>query len=84
MGSRSRQRRATVVRRRAAAWLSLAVLTLACSRERAPKLPLEAVFPNAWSLTRGPKAEIVFGHLVRSMSFVDPARVVYAGGSAGG
>jgi hypothetical protein len=47
-------------------------------------LPLDAVFPNAWSLTRGPKAEIVFGHLVRSMSFVDPARVVYAGGSAGG
>ena len=46
MGSRSRQRRATVVRRRAAAWLSLAVLTLACSRERAPKLPLEAVLPE--------------------------------------
>ena len=48
------------------------------------QLPLDAVFPNAWSLLRGPKAEIVLGHLVRSMSFVDPTRVVYVGGSAGG
>lgn len=48
------------------------------------QLPLDAVFPNAWSLLRGPKAEVVFGHLLRSMSFVDPTRVVYVGGSAGG
>ena len=48
------------------------------------QLPLDAVYPNAWSLVRGPKMEFVLGHLVRSLPFVDPARVVYAGGSAGG
>jgi len=48
------------------------------------QLPLEAVYPNSWSILRGPKMEFVLGHLVRSLPFVDPARVVYAGGSAGG
>lgn len=48
------------------------------------QLPLDAVFPNAWSLLRGPKMEFVLAHLLRSLSFVDPGKVVYAGGSAGG
>jgi len=48
------------------------------------QLPLDAVFPNSWSLLRGPKMEVVLGHLVRSLPFVDPGRVVYTGGSAGG
>jgi hypothetical protein len=48
------------------------------------QLPLDAVFPNSWALLRGPKMEFVLGHLVRGLSFVDPARVAYAGGSAGG
>jgi hypothetical protein len=48
------------------------------------QLPLDAVYPNSWSLLRGPKMEFVLGHLVRGLSFVDPALVVYAGGSAGG
>ena len=48
------------------------------------QLPLDEVYPNAWSLIRGPKMEVVLGHLVRSLPFIDPARVVYAGGSAGG
>ena len=48
------------------------------------QLPLDEVYPNSWSLLRGPKMEFVLGHLVRSLSFVDPTRVVYAGGSAGG
>jgi hypothetical protein len=48
------------------------------------QLPLDSVYPNAWSLVRGPKMEIVLAHLVRSLPFVDPAKVVYIGGSAGG
>ena len=48
------------------------------------QLPLDAVYPNAWSLVRGPKMEVVLAHIVRSLPFVDPAQVVYAGGSAGG
>lgn len=48
------------------------------------QLPLDAVFPNSWSLLRGPKMEFVLSHVVRSLSFVDPGRVVFTGGSAGG
>ena len=48
------------------------------------QLPLDAVFPNSWSLLRGPKMEFVLAHLIRSLPFVDPGRVVYTGGSAGG
>ena len=48
------------------------------------QLPLDAVYPNSWSLLRGPKMEVVLGHLVRSLRFVDPGRVLYTGGSAGG
>jgi hypothetical protein len=48
------------------------------------QLPLDAVYPNSWSLIRGPKMEVVLGHLVRSLAFVDPSKVVYTGGSAGG
>lgn len=35
-------------------------------------------------LGRGPNTDIVLDHLVRGLRFVDPTRVVYAGGSAGG
>ena len=48
------------------------------------QLPLDAIYPLSWSLVRGPKMEFVLGHLVRSLPFVDPAKVVYSGGSAGG
>ena len=48
------------------------------------QLPLDAVYPNAWSLLRGPKMEYVLSHLARALPFVDPAKVVYCGGSAGG
>jgi hypothetical protein len=56
MGSRSRQRRALIARRRAAAWLPIAVLTLACSRERAPKLSLLAALPE--SVAAGTELEL--------------------------
>lgn len=48
------------------------------------QLPLDAVFPNSWSLLRGPKMEFVLSHLARALPFVDPTKVVYSGGSAGG
>jgi hypothetical protein len=63
-----------------------AVHQVALSRVSATtvQLPLDSVYPNSWSLVRGPKMEIVLAHLVRSLPFVDPAKVVYIGGSAGG
>lgn len=42
------------------------------------------VFPHANPLCRGPNTDYVLAHLVRGARFVDPARVVYGGGSAGG
>lgn len=47
--------------------------------------PLEdEVFPFHNPLARGPNTDYVLAHLVRGLRFVDPAEVVYAGGSAGG
>jgi hypothetical protein len=42
------------------------------------------VFPHASPLARGPNTDYVLAHLVRGARFVDPARIVYGGGSAGG
>lgn len=42
------------------------------------------VFPLNNPLARGTNTDVVLSHLVRGMHFVDPARIVYAGGSAGG
>jgi hypothetical protein len=42
------------------------------------------VFPHASPLARGPNTDYVLAHLVRGARFVDSARVVYGGGSAGG
>ncbi|MER7540404.1 hypothetical protein ABTX77_37360 [Streptomyces sp. NPDC097704] len=42
------------------------------------------VFPGPNPLVRGPATEFVLAHLVRRLPFVDPAAIVYAGGSAGG
>lgn len=44
----------------------------------------DSVFPGANPLVRGPNTDFVLAHLVRGMPFVDPAAIVYAGGSAGG
>ncbi|WP_435286447.1 hypothetical protein [Streptomyces bacillaris] len=43
-----------------------------------------SVFPGTNPLVRGPNTDVVLAHLVRGMPFVDPAAIVYAGGSAGG
>lgn len=42
------------------------------------------VFPHSNPLCRGPNTEIVLAHLIRGLPFIDPAAVVYTGGSAGG
>ena len=42
------------------------------------------VFPFHNPLCRGPNTDFVLAHLARSLSFVDPLRIVYGGGSAGG
>jgi hypothetical protein len=42
------------------------------------------VFPHPNPLCRGPNSDYVLAHLVRGLSFVDPAQVIYHGGSAGG
>ena len=44
----------------------------------------EEVFPFHNPLCRGPNTDYVLAHLVRGLTFVDPTRIVYAGGSAGG
>lgn len=44
----------------------------------------EAVFPLANPLCRGPNTDYVLAHLVRGLAFVDPAAIIYSGGSAGG
>ncbi|MEV0011200.1 hypothetical protein [Streptomyces sp. NPDC047973] len=44
----------------------------------------DSAFPGANPLVRGPNTDFVLAHLVRGMPFVDPAAIVYAGGSAGG
>jgi hypothetical protein len=42
------------------------------------------VFPHPNPICRGPNLDVVLAHLVRGLSFVDPARIAYGGGSAGG
>lgn len=44
----------------------------------------DAIYPFHNPLARGPAMDHVLAHLVRGLPFVDPAQVVYAGGSAGG
>jgi hypothetical protein len=44
----------------------------------------DEVFPFHNPLCRGPNTDYVLAHLVRGLSFVDPARIVFSGGSAGG
>ncbi|MEV7393025.1 hypothetical protein [Streptomyces sp. NPDC091215] len=44
----------------------------------------DEIFPGPNPLVRGPNTEFVLAHLVRGLPFVDPAAIVYAGGSAGG
>lgn len=44
----------------------------------------DEVFPHASPLARGPNTDYVLAHLVRGAHFVDPSRIVYGGGSAGG
>lgn len=44
----------------------------------------DEVFPFHNPLCRGPNTDYVLAHLVRSLPFVDPARIIYSGGSAGG
>ncbi len=46
--------------------------------------PPGEVFPGSNPLARGPNTDVVLAHLVRSLPFVDPAGIVYTGGSAGG
>jgi hypothetical protein len=46
--------------------------------------PEGEVFPSQNPLARGPNTDYVLAHLIRSHSFVDPTKVVYGGGSAGG
>lgn len=42
------------------------------------------VFPHGNPLCRGPNTDYVLAHLIRGARFVDPLRIVYGGGSAGG
>ena len=50
-----------------------------------PRDPVDGeVFPHGNPLCRGPNTDLVLAHLVRGLPLVDPRRIVYAGGSAGG
>ncbi|KPM50613.1 hypothetical protein ACG83_39435 [Frankia sp. R43] len=44
----------------------------------------DEVFPFHNPLCRGPNTDYVLAHMVRALQFVDPAAIVYSGGSAGG
>lgn len=44
----------------------------------------EDVFPFQNPLCRGPNTDLVLAHIVRRLACVDPLRIVYGGGSAGG
>jgi hypothetical protein len=44
----------------------------------------DEVFPMANPLCRGPNTDYVLAHLIRGHTWIDPTKIVYAGGSAGG
>lgn len=46
--------------------------------------PEGSVFPASNPLLRGPNTDYVLAHLARGARFIDPTRIVYGGGSAGG